>query len=248
MTGDARYDRFGWDYARFNPLEDRALRWYRRHARETGGPILELACGTGRLLAALATDGHEVVGLDRSETMLRQAQRHLGSAGTVVQGDMRAFDLDRRFALAIVADNSLREIESEAGILECLGCVRRHLRPEGRLLVTERRFDPARYPDGVSEHPWSPAGADPATGEALERRVRVRLDTDHRRLHGTMTYRVVGAAEEVELPFDSLVLHPEDYRRLFRTAGFDCELFVGYEARADDGADPFLCFVCTAAR
>ena len=245
MTDGARYDRFGWDYERFNPLGARALAWYRHHAELGRGAILEIACGTGRLLAALAADGHEVVGLDLSETMLRQARERLGDAATLVQGDMRSFALDRSFALAIIADNSLREIESEEVIVSCLDCVRRHLQPDGRLLVTERRFDPGRYPNGVAEHDWSPAGRDPTTGEAVERRVRVRLDAERRRLYGTMTYRAVGGAEAADLAFESVVLRPEEYEPLFAAAGFDTALFVGYEARPDDGVEPHLCFVCT---
>src|SRR5690349_8398997 len=58
-------------------LYDRVVRtgpcesFYGDLARQTGGPILELACGTGRLTIPLARDGHEVVGLDASRTMLR---------------------------------------------------------------------------------------------------------------------------------------------------------------------------------
>ena len=245
MTGRLRYDRFGWDYARFNPLEARAVAWYLLHARS---PVPELACGTGRLLAALAHAGHEVVGLDRSPTMLVQARQRLGDRATVVEGDMRAFELDRRFGLAFVADNSLRELETEADIVACLRCLHRHLEPDGRLLVTERRFDPSRYADGVAEHAWFPAGEDPGTGAPLERKVRVRLASDHKRLHGVMTYRAVAASDETELPVESLILRPDDYRRLFSQAGFDNALRVGYEEQADDGVDPILCFVCTPRR
>ncbi|TIP91247.1 MAG: class I SAM-dependent methyltransferase [Mesorhizobium sp.] len=48
--------------------------FYRRLACSTGGPILELACGTGRLTIPLALDGHEVVGLDASYPMIRAAR------------------------------------------------------------------------------------------------------------------------------------------------------------------------------
>lgn len=245
MAGDARYERFGWDYAAINPLEDRAVAWYRAHARESGGPVLELACGTGRLVAALAADGYEVVGLDRSAAMLDQASAGVGTRARFVRGDMRAFALDRRFGLVLVADNSLRELETEEDILACLACVRRHLRADGRLLVTERRFDPGRYPGGVLAHDWAPVGTDPRTGRPTERRVRVHLDADHRRLHGVMTYREVGSEEETALAFESLVLRPEDYRRLFEAAGFATTLHVGYTRRPDDGVDPILCFVAS---
>src|SRR5215211_6581654 len=50
--------------------------FYRRLAAETGGPILEVGCGTGRVATALVADGHEVVGVDVSAPMLRVAERH----------------------------------------------------------------------------------------------------------------------------------------------------------------------------
>ncbi len=59
------------------PLYDLVIRpgpcetYYRELARRVGGPVLELACGTGRLTIPIAADGHEVVGLDASPAMLR---------------------------------------------------------------------------------------------------------------------------------------------------------------------------------
>src|SRR5918912_1113576 len=87
--------------------------FYREIARRTGGPILELACGTGRLTLALARDGHEVVGLDASRAMLRAAHAKAEAEDveiTLVQGDMRSFDLGRRFPLVIVCCNSLAHL------------------------------------------------------------------------------------------------------------------------------------------
>ena len=49
-----RYELFGWDYPIQAPLSDEEVAWYLKFARETGGPVLELACGTGRLLCRLA--------------------------------------------------------------------------------------------------------------------------------------------------------------------------------------------------
>src|SRR5215218_8149650 len=79
--------------------------FYRDLARKTGGPILELACGTGRLTIPLARDGHEVVGLDASRTMLRAARAKAEAEDldiAFVQADMRSFDLGQRFPLIIL--------------------------------------------------------------------------------------------------------------------------------------------------
>src|SRR4029453_6962265 len=100
-------------------LYDRVVRpgpceaFYRDLARQTGGPILELACGTGRLTLPLARDGHEIVGLDVPGAMLRATQAKADAEDveiTFVQGDMRAFDLGRRFPLIILCCNSLAHL------------------------------------------------------------------------------------------------------------------------------------------
>src|SRR5215212_5162530 len=87
--------------------------FYRDLARQMGGPVLELACGTGRLTLPLARDGHAVVGLDASPVMLRAAEAKAEAEDVEVaffRGDMRVFDLGRRFALVILCCNSLAHL------------------------------------------------------------------------------------------------------------------------------------------
>ena len=64
QTGLKRYELFGWDYEHHCPLSEQEANWYKRFLRKTGGPVLELACGTGRLLTCLAKEGCDVVGID----------------------------------------------------------------------------------------------------------------------------------------------------------------------------------------
>lgn len=216
--------------------------------------MLEVACGTGGLLVALAADGQDpVVGVDLSTTMLAQARKRLASIPAevaarveLIQGDMRDLDLKRVFALAIVADNSFREVEDLDGMRQVLASLRRHLAPGGRLLVTERRFDPTRYPGGALDTGWSDPLSHPETGAEVCRRVRVRIDEGARRLRGVMTYRTThadGREESEDCAFEGPILEPDDYHALFADAGLEAELYVGYEDRPDDGCDPTLCFV-----
>jgi SAM-dependent methyltransferase len=110
--------------------------FYRQLACSTAGPILELACGTGRLTIPLALDGHEVVGLDASHAMIRaaRAKAELKRAeAEFVLGDMRRFDLGRRFSLVIVSCNSLAHLTTNDDIVECLNRIARHLAPGGLL-------------------------------------------------------------------------------------------------------------------
>ena len=118
--------------------------FYLEEARRSGGPVLELACGTGRLMLPLARDGHEVVGLDASRPMLDAAGRKAAAQGIPVGfrvGDMRGFSLGRRFALVIVSCNSLAHLTRNAELIACLRAIRRHLAPGGTLAFDVVRPD-----------------------------------------------------------------------------------------------------------
>lgn len=96
------------------------------------GPVLELACGSGQLTVPLARPDRTVVGLDLSRPMLAAARRRTEAAGVAVEfveGDMRAFDLGRRFALVFVARNSLLHLSTAADFAAVFAAVRRHLAP-----------------------------------------------------------------------------------------------------------------------
>jgi ubiquinone/menaquinone biosynthesis C-methylase UbiE len=84
------------------------LDMYRNYAELSGGKVLELACGSGRVLLPLAQEGYELTGVDSSEKMLEIAQRRLqekGLAGRcqLIKQDMRTLQLGQKYRLAIIA-------------------------------------------------------------------------------------------------------------------------------------------------
>jgi SAM-dependent methyltransferase len=116
------------------------LAFYRELAAEVmraGGGVLEIACGTGRIAARLAQEGMLVVGLDRSPEMLEVAQEKTRGLGSVrwVQADMRSFALGETFGLVIMPGHSFQHLSTPHDQVACLECIRRHLRPEGTLVV-----------------------------------------------------------------------------------------------------------------
>jgi SAM-dependent methyltransferase len=112
------------------------LTHYSNLARKHPGAVLELACGSGQLIVPVASMGLSATGLDQSSTMLLAAKRRATAAGTQVQfveGDMRGFDLGRRFSLIFVARNSLRHLSEPDEFAAVFSSVRRHLEPHGIL-------------------------------------------------------------------------------------------------------------------
>ena len=105
-------------------------------ALRQAGEVLALACGSGQILVPIAARGVPATGLDRSSAMLSAARRRALAAGTtveLVEGDMRAFDLGRKFSLIFVARNSLLHLSEQGDFAGFFSCVRRHLKPNGVL-------------------------------------------------------------------------------------------------------------------
>ena len=111
-------------------------------ARESGGPVLEVGCGTGRVLIPTARAGIDITGLDRSTHMLAVARERLQSEPAVVQSrarlveaDMRSFELGGTFALVTVPFRPFQHLTTVEEQLSCLDSMRRHLRHDGTLIL-----------------------------------------------------------------------------------------------------------------
>jgi SAM-dependent methyltransferase len=107
-----------------------------------GGPVLEVGCGTGRVLIPTARAGAAITGIDLSAGMLGTCRRRLEQEpeevrerAQLVQADMRRFDLGRQFALATIPFRPFQHLLTVDDQLACLGGVRAHLRDGGVLIV-----------------------------------------------------------------------------------------------------------------
>ena len=114
-------------------LRHRLLRGARAEAK---GPVLDIACGTGRVLLPVLQSGADAHGLDLFPPMLETARRKaaaLGFAPSLHHGDMADFTLPRRYALIMITFNAFCHMLTTDDQLRCLGCIRRHLIPGGLL-------------------------------------------------------------------------------------------------------------------
>ncbi|HMK91498.1 MAG TPA: class I SAM-dependent methyltransferase [Thermoleophilia bacterium] len=124
--------------------------WQALAAGAGEGQLLELACGTGRILVPLARAGHEITGLDLSAHMLDRCRVKLAAEADevrervrLVQADLTSFDLGRRFALVTSPFRGFQHLRTVEQQLACLGRCHAHLRPGGKLVLDLFNPDPA---------------------------------------------------------------------------------------------------------
>ena len=115
--------------------------FYVEYAKHSGGPVLELACGTGRVLIPIAKAGVRIHGLDLSENMLRIAEKkihekRLDELASISHDNMAEFNLhEKNYAMAFIAVRSFMHLFTQEDQIKCLECVHDHLRPDGILLI-----------------------------------------------------------------------------------------------------------------
>jgi len=138
MAGEAEvYDSMG-DFYDLVYSEDFDSGFYLREARECGGKVLELGCGTGRITLKLLKAGIDVTGLDVSEKMLELLKENAESAGLKVKthlGDMRDFRIPAKFGLAIFPYRSFLHLLADADRRKTLRNVYLHLEKGGRIAI-----------------------------------------------------------------------------------------------------------------
>ncbi len=118
------------------------LAFYIDLAGKARGPVLELGCGTGRVLLPMLRAGAEVCGLDSSRTMLSVCVEKLAREPEAIRdrahimlADMRHFELARRFKLVMVPFRGFQHLIETGDQLASLACIREHLVDGGRLVL-----------------------------------------------------------------------------------------------------------------
>ncbi|SRR6266508_1188277 len=145
IVGDG-YDEYAFIaelYDHVVPYRDRAdIAFFVETAKRAGSPVLEVGCGTGRVLIPTARAGLDIVGLDLSERMLAVCRQRLGEEPEavqarvqLVQGDMRRFELGRAFTLVTIPFRPVQHLLTVDDQLSCLESVRRHLVERGTLVL-----------------------------------------------------------------------------------------------------------------
>jgi len=210
--------------------------FYVEAARQHGGPVLELGCGTGRILIPTARAGIDISGLDASEGMLKVCQARLDTEPADVQGrtdlhhgDIRHFDLGSRFRLITLPFRPFQYLLMVEEQLACLSAISHHLELNGRLVFD--LFNPSVHHLAKSVDPAETDDEPPFThpdGRTVTRRSRIlERDLANQTFAGELVYEVIHPGGRTER-----LVHQYRFRYLFRfeaehllaRAGFSVDL------------------------
>jgi SAM-dependent methyltransferase len=219
-------------------------------AEAHGDPVLELGCGTGRVLLNLARRGYSITGVDDAPEMLARLEaklnaassRHLAHPPVLIQASMEAFEAAGPFRLAIVPFNTFMHLLTLEDQLAALGRIHQHLAP-GAILALDV-INPAE------------AYAAPEQGLTLERTfadgdatvqqfASVALDRAAQLARITWLYDATapdGALHRTTVPLTLRYTFPGEMRLLLERAGFAPDHFYGDYDRSPfvDGAPRML--------
>lgn len=124
-------------------------------AERTGGPILELGAGTGRIAIPLAAAGFQVTGMDLCAPMLAHAKAKSGALPIRwILGDSTDFNLGAQFGLAFIAGHGFQAFLTDESLDGLLRSVRRHLRPSGLFAFDTRNPSPYHLESDREETDW----------------------------------------------------------------------------------------------
>lgn len=168
-------------------------------ATQAGGPVLEVGCGTGRVLIPTARAGVDITGLDLSPHMLAVCRERLKtepkevrSRVRLVEGDMRHFALRKKFKLVTLPFRPFQHLTTVEDQIACLDCIHKHLETGGKIILD--LFNPslealANQPTGV-EMAEEPEFSMPDGRRVIRRHMVAARDLFNQIIHTELIYYV----------------------------------------------------------
>ncbi|TFH35712.1 MAG: class I SAM-dependent methyltransferase [Anaerolineales bacterium] len=199
-------------------------------AAEGGGPILEMGCGTGRLVAALAGMGYPMIGLDHDAAMLERAEAALADdlhrKVTWIKGNLVTYQLNEPVQLAIGALNTFALLD-DADFCAALRSARSNLTATGLIALDLPAFDPDPAPIG-DDDPLD-VFTDPETGASIELRALVD-DQTSRGVNVTWLYdELLADGRVIRHPWEQVYFQRtvDQLRQLIQQSGLSVRSIYG---------------------
>lgn len=153
--------------------------FYVKQAQKYGGPVLEIACGTGRVLLEIAKLDIEITGVDFCENFLEILRRkNTGKNVSLHHADMRDFSLDKKFSLVTIPFRPLQHMYTFEDQVKALTCARNHMADDGVLIfdVFYPRWD--RLFEGLNQERFELEWQDTENPQRMVRRSFLRKEVN----------------------------------------------------------------------
>lgn len=228
-------------------------------AKESGGPVLEIGVGTGRVAIPAVSAGVDVVGLDLNQAMLDRADaklrriQPLTGVLDLIRADMREFDLCKSFPLVTIPSNTLLLALTQQDQLRTLRCAARHLEPDGQLVFDV--FIPG--PDLLADRDTTPfvwgETIRPDTGNVVVMSAINRADGATQINRETQMFDEYDGAGRIvrraELPITLRYLFPAECHALIEQAGLVAKRVLGgFDGQPLTEDSEEMIFVCRRAQ
>lgn len=202
-------------------------------AETIGSPILELGCGTGRVMIPLLLAGFSVDGLDSNPAALDRLSSRMDvqnlNAGELHRGRMQEFCIQRSYNLIISPCNTFSTL-SKSDATKILENIIGHLKPRGTLVLDLPNPDFILDDDSQEEGVLADSFVEPKTGNACQVFTRQRYDLGSQRMSVTWTYDELHPDGEVvrhEMTLNHYLRTPAQMEQILFTAGFSSVLIYG---------------------
>jgi len=203
------------------------LDFYVALARSADGPVLDIACGTGRILLPCLQAGVDIEGMDLFEPMLktlRAKAAELNLSPRLHQADMSDFSLPRRYALIMIPFNAFIHNMTQEAQISCLERCREHLLPGGKLVFDT--FFPSLEIVGAPQDTRVLEGEfpHPETGLPMRMYDTRRFDRVAQTQHSLNELELLAADGRIQTVIRSQVssrfIYKQEMALLLRVAGF----------------------------
>ena len=220
--------------------DENVIKYY---AKKCNGPVLEIACGTGRLSKYIIDLGLPYTGIDNSKPFLNVSLEKFGKNGTFLYNDMQDFKLAEKFDFIFIGFNSFLHNLTDKDALNCLKCVRNHLNSDGLFLLSIFLPDP----EFLYRDEYLHEARTIFNYKGRQCRVLEKNSYDNETQINSLTWQleIDGKLSDETYSFKQRMFYPHKMHLLFQESGFSVqEKFGDWDMNPMDEESPLQIYIC----
>ena len=213
------------------------------YAKKCNGPVLEIACGTGRLSKYIIDLGLPYTGIDNSKPFLDISLQKFGKNGTFLYNDMQDFKLTEKFDFIFIGFNSFLHNLTDKDALNCLRSVRDHLNSDGLFLLSIFLPDP----EFLYRDEYLHEARTFFNYKGKQCRVMEKNSYDDETQINSLTWQleIDGKLSDETYSFKQRMFYPHKIHLLLQESGFSVnEKFGDWDMNPMDEESPLQIYIC----